>query len=111
MTDAPKINATMADLDAAAHAGPFRQALTGGKRITFPDPGEMEWTKAEEFLNDLIAASTQEMVKKWLSEEDFKKLMDAKLNLYQINELGRRIMAHYEAIFGPQEKGTGSTGS
>lgn len=111
MTDAPKINATMSDLDSVAQAGPFIQALSGGKRITFPDPGTMEWTKAEEFLEDLDKSNTRGMLEKWLSEADFKKLIDAKLNLYQIAELGRRVNAHYEAIFGPMGNGTGSTGS
>lgn len=109
MTDAPKIHATLSDLDSAAKAGAFVQALNGGKRITFPDPGEMEWTAAEEFIQDIQgAASTKVMVEKWLSPADLKKLMEAKLNLYQMQELGRRIGNHYEALLGDQGNGTGS---
>ncbi|WP_417372719.1 hypothetical protein [Glutamicibacter protophormiae] len=108
MTDAPKIHATLSDLDSAAKAGAFVQALNGGKRITFPDPGEMEWTAAEEFLQDLQSRDTRGMLEKWLSEADFKKLLDAKLNLYQISALGKLVNSHYEAIFGDQGNGIGS---
>lgn len=108
MTDAPKIHATLSDLDAASKAGPFVQGLNASKRITFPDPGEMEWTEAEEFLQDLQSQNTRGMLEKWLSEADFKKLMDAKLNLYQISTLGNLVNAHYEAIFGERGNAIGS---
>jgi len=112
MSDAPKINSTMADLDSAAKAGSFRQALKGGKIITFPDIGEMGWIEAEEFAQDLMGAqSSATVMKKWLSEADYKKLLDAKLNLYQMNELGRRVMTHYESILGNQGNAPGSTES
>lgn len=108
MSDTPKIHANLDDLDAAAQAGPFVQALNGGKRITFPDPGEMEWTAAEEFLQDIQSQNTRGMLEKWLSEADFKKLLDAKLNLYQISQLGKLVNNHYKAIFGDEGNVTGS---
>lgn len=108
MSDTPKIHANLDDLDAAAQAGPFVQALNGGKRITFPDPGEMEWTAAEEFLQDIQSKNTRGMLEKWLSEADFKKLLDAKLNLYQISQLGKLVNNHYKAIFGDEGNVTGS---
>lgn len=108
MTDAPKINATLNDLDSGAQAGSFVLGLKGGKRITFPDPGAMEWTAAEEFLQDLQSQNTRGMLEKWLSPADFKKLLADKLNLYQISELGKLVNAHYEAIFGEQGNGIGS---
>lgn len=112
MSDAPKIHSTMSDLDAAAQAGPYRHGLPGGKRITFPDPGEMDWMEAEAFLGDLEGStSNREMLEKWLSKEDFKKLADSKINLYQLNALAQLVSKHYQAILGGQGNGIGSTES
>lgn len=112
MSDTPKIHSTMNDLDSASQAGPFRQSLKGGKIIAFPDPGVMDWLEAEEFLQDIQgAASTKVMVERWLSEADFKKLVDSKLNLYQMQELGKRVGEHYKALFGDQGNGIASSES
>lgn len=112
MSDTPKIHSSLADLDAGSQAGPFRQALKGGKTIVFPDPGVMDWLEAEEFLQDIEGAtSTKGMVEKWLSPADFKKLVEAKLNLYQMKELGKKVGAHYKALFGDQGNDTGSSES
>lgn len=99
MSDTPKIHATLSDLDASAKAGPFVQALKNNKRITFPDPGEMEWTEAIDLVDD-ITSNARAAMKKWLSEADYNKLLEAKLTLYQFSELGRRVGQHYQAILG-----------
>lgn len=112
MTDKPQITATLADLDNSAKAGSYRQALNGGKIITFPDPGELGWEEAEEFLNDIQnAKSTRKLVERWLSKADMDKLIAAKLTMYQMNELGRRVGEHYKALLGDQGNATGSTES
>lgn len=111
MADAPKINSVMSDLDVAV-AGKYIHALPGSKRITFPDPGEMHWIEAEEFIQDFESSrSNREAMEKWLSPEDFKKLAESKMNMYQLNQLSVLVLEHYKAVFGDEGNATGSTGS
>lgn len=98
--DHPKIHATLAGLDVDAKPEPFRFGLPGGKVITFPDPGEMEWTEAEDFMEQVQAGSNRAMMQRWLSEDDYQKLLDARLTLRQMAALGKAVGKHYEDVFG-----------
>lgn len=111
MADAIKINSVMSDLDVTV-AGKYIHILPGNKRITFPDPGEMQWIEAEEFMQDFEASrSNREAMEKWLSADDFKKLAESKLTMYQLNQLSVLVRKHYEAVFGDEGNATGSTES
>ena len=101
MADKPTINSTWADIDREAKdlaPGPFVQALPGNKRISFPDPLEMDWVDVEYFLSDVINRPNSESFKRWLSEEDYQKLSDAKPSLAQVLVIAKRLQAHYGQI-------------
>lgn len=101
MADKPTINSTWAEIDKEAKElapGPFVQALPGNKRITFPDPLEMGWVEVEGFLTDIINRPNSESFKKWLSEEDYQKLSDAKPSLAQVMVIAKKLQAHYTQI-------------
>jgi len=101
MADKPTINSTWADIDREASElapGPFVQALPGNKRITFPDPLEMNWLEVESFLSDIINRPNSESFQQWLSEEDYQKLSDANPSLAQIMVIAKRLQAHYGQI-------------
>ena len=101
MADKPTINSTWADIDREAKdlaPGPFVQALPGNKRISFPDPLGMDWVDVEDFLTDVINRPNSESFKRWLSEEDYQELSDAKPSLAQILVIAKRLQAHYGQI-------------
>jgi len=101
MTDKVTINSSWAEIDKDAKQlapGPFIQGLPGNKRITFPDPLEMDWVEVEGFLSDVINRPNSESFKKWLSEADYQKLADAKPSLAQIMVIAKKVQAHYGAV-------------
>jgi len=101
MADKPTINSTWADIDKDAKElapGPYVLALPGNKRITFPDPLEMDWIEVESFLSDVIDRPNSESFKRWLSEADYEKLADAKPTLAQIMVISKRVQDHYGQI-------------
>ncbi|NUP30348.1 MAG: hypothetical protein HOU01_01345 [Streptomycetaceae bacterium] len=100
-SDKPTIHATWAEIDKEAKElapGPFVQALPGNKRITFPDPLEMDWIEVEQFLSDVINRPNSESFKRWLSEADYQKLADTKPTLAQVMVLAKRVQQHYGAV-------------
>lgn len=101
-SDKIKINDSLSSLEISASAEPYRFGLPGSKVITFPDPGEMPWDQAEEFLAGLSApdAKISEIMEKWLSDEDYQTLKDAKLSLRQMIALAQKVTKHYEAVLG-----------
>ena len=101
MTDKVSINSSWADIDKDAKElapGPFVQGLPGNKRITFPDPLEMDWVEVEGFLSDVINRPNSESFKRWLSAEDFGKLEAAKPSLAQIMVIAQKLQKHYGQI-------------
>lgn len=101
--DKVTISSSWADIDAEAKGlqpGPFVQMLPGNKRITFPDPLAMNFVEVETFLTDVINSPNSEQLKRWLSEDDYKKLTDANPSLAHIVAMSKKVWAHYDAIKG-----------
>lgn len=112
MTDKPKIHDTLAALDKETQGPePYRLGLSGGQTVTFPDPGDMGVEEFEEFMADIADKPNSVILKRWLSAEDHEKLMAEKLSIRQTVALSKRVIKHYEYIFGPQGEGTASTAS
>ena len=85
-------------------------ALSGGKRVKFPDPGELHAFEGDAFMSDLSGAATAEDVfAKWLEKGDVEKLRNEKgFTLYKMNALMKKLQAHYEAAFGNAGEDTAS---
>ncbi|HET8536086.1 MAG TPA: hypothetical protein VFL73_02800 [Solirubrobacteraceae bacterium] len=101
MADKPTIHSTWAEIDKQASElspGPFVLTLPGNKRITFPDPLDMDWIEVEGFIRDIVSAPNSESFKRWLSEEDYQKLADAKPSLKHVIVIARSVQEHYGAI-------------
>lgn len=108
-SDNPLQNATLARLDKTEEPGPYEYIGRNGKtKITFPDPGEMDWLEAEEFLADITTEKDSHVLKKWLSDEDYQKALGEKWTLREKNRVLRDVLGHYEDIFGTQGEGTAS---
>lgn len=110
-SDKPTIHASLASLDVEAAPEPFRFGLSGGKTITFPDPGSFDWLEAEEFMQHVQNAPNSEVLRRWLSEDDYAKLKAEKLTLRQINGITKAVGEHYRSIFGGPGEDTASTAS
>lgn len=109
MSDKPTIHASLSSLDLEDAPEPFRFGLSGGKTVTFPDPGEMDWLEAEDFMADVQGQSNSKVFQRWLSAEDFKKIKAEKLTLRQAAAIARQVGEHYRGIFGDSGEGAGST--
>lgn len=101
----PKItpSATLASLDVESDVASFTFGLKS-KIITFPSPGDMPWDDAQAFMETMESGNPGAMLQAWLSEEDHKILMDAKLTLNQMNKLLEKVVDHYQSIFGTAPK-------
>ncbi len=110
--DRPSNVRTLQQLEIDGAPEQYRFALPGGKGIiTFPDPGEMDWEEAEAFMQSIEQAGSRETLARWLSADDFQKLLNAKLKARQLVALMRDVTRHYESFFGTAPEGDGSTES
>lgn len=98
-SDSPKATLTLASLDVQADVDAFTFGIKS-KIISFPNPGDMPWDEAQEFMEGMESANASQLLKLWLSEEDHKILMDGKLSLRQMNALLEAVVDHYQSIFG-----------
>lgn len=109
--DKPSINLTLASLEAEIVAPePFVLALTGGKRVTFPDLFDRPLEEAMEFLDGLQGAGQSDLrfLQKWLSKADFEAYRAAKIPLRTHVVLIRRVMDYYQHTVGTPGEGTAS---
>lgn len=106
--DKPTVHSTTSSLDADAKVEPYVHATRGGKRITFPDPFEMEFEEAEEFMASLEGVKSSEVLRRWLSDGEYDLLKDDHLTLRQMMVLTQKVQAHYEAWLGDQGNGGAS---
>lgn len=99
--DKPNVH-TLASLDVEAGAEPYVYMTKARKRVTFPDPGEMDAFDAEDMLISFSdpQVTSKEMLKRWLTETDFEALVAERLKLNQMLALIADVQRHYEAIFG-----------
>ena len=102
MTDRINVNASLKDLEVEAKAEPFKFALSRNKIITFPNPQDMPWDRAEEFMAAITGENTEisTIFSQWLSDDDYQKLKYENLSLGQITKLVQLVTGHYQAIFG-----------
>jgi len=107
--DKPSINLSLAALEAeVAKPEPFVLALSGGKRVTFPDLFDMPADEATSFFEDLGDNDDFKFLAKWLSKADFEAYKAAKVPLRVHKVLIQRVMAYYEQTVGTSGEGTAS---
>lgn len=82
---------------------PYVYTNSESQRVTFPDPGELGFEEAEQFLIDITKMTrSKEILTKWLGEEEYDKLRKDKLTLRQLNALMKLVQGHYRDIFGDE---------
>lgn len=102
MTDKITPTATLASLDVEATPEPYVFGL-GSHLVRFPDPMDMDFEEADEFLSSVRSTGEARVIfKRWLSEEDYKVLADAHLKGRQAAALLRDVLRHYELLLGTQ---------
>lgn len=103
MSDNPLENATLNQLGSVEDPAPYVYVTkTGREKVTFPDPGKMEWTEAEAFLMRLATRPDTQVVAEWLSDGDHETFLKEKLTLRQYRLVINDVQRHYEDIFGTQ---------
>lgn len=101
MSDNPLENSTLARLGKTETAGPYVYTCRNGKtKVTFPDPGEMDWFEAEKFLSQMGSGKDSDFLKKWLTADEFATLADEKWTLREKNLVIQDVFSHYSDIFG-----------
>ncbi|SDK79092.1 hypothetical protein [Arthrobacter sp. ok362] len=112
--DKPNVNLSLAALEAEANKPePFVLALSGSKRITFPDLFDLPVDEAEEFFRDLDqpGKSDFEFLAKWLSKADFDAYKAARVPLRVHKVLIQRVLAYYQQTVGNPGEDTASASS
>lgn len=79
---------------------PCQISLPGEGRITFPDPMKMEAFESEALLHTVLTANSKVSLRKWLSEEDFEKLEELKLDRRSLLTLTKKVTDYYDDVFG-----------
>lgn len=109
MSDNPLESSTLARLGQTEKAEPYVYTCRNGKgKVTFPDPGEMDWIEAEEFMRVFAEEPDSVALREWLSEADYKKILGEKWTLNEKLLVLKDAMAHYSEIFGTPGEGPAS---
>ncbi len=97
-----KVNASLSALDVESNVEAYRFALSKNRVITFPNPADMAWDEAENFMAQISNPDVliSDVFKGWLSEADYQKLLDEKLKLAQVTKLAQLVAKHYDEVFG-----------
>jgi len=103
--DKPRIHLSAKELDKEAGAGhapePFGYTTRSGRRIVFPDPYEMEFEEAEEFLAKIETfGNSKDALTEWVGKEGFEEISKDRLTLRQMLLLVQRVQQHYVAFMG-----------
>lgn len=112
--DKPKIDLILSDLEnEILKPEPFVVVLRDGKRITFKDPFDFKVSEKDEILGIYEAAQRGEvddmdLLKKILSEDDYKKYTDADLPIRTHGALVERVMTHFKGSLGDAGNGSAS---
>ncbi|WGH80602.1 hypothetical protein QDX25_07240 [Auritidibacter ignavus] len=101
-TDKPTIHESISNLKKETpEAEVFTVALSNNKRITFPDPYAMEQEEAESVFAGINGNSrSSEVIRTWLSDEDYQALKAEKLRVMVLTRLVRKAVDHYENFYG-----------
>lgn len=106
--DKINVNASLSALDTESSIEPYKFALSRNRIITFPNPEDLPWDKAEAFMSMLESGSNatiSEVFGNWLTEEDFQKLSDENLSMRQVTALVKLVTEYYSDVFGTSPKG------
>lgn len=111
-SDKPTNIISVSDLDTETNQDPVRVPLKGGKFVTFPDVYDMPLEEAEDFFRALALAEQTAVftpvLKRWLSDDDYKALVEAYPTLRKLQPVIERVMAVYEKSWGPVGEGNAS---
>lgn len=111
--DKPSVNLTLAALMAETKKPePFVFALSGSKRITFPDIFDVPAEESLEFFRDMQASGQNDfdLLRKWLSKADFEAYQAAKLPLRVHANLVSQVMDYYRSTMGDLGEDSASKG-
>lgn len=112
-TDKPKVLGSLKSLqDKAAEVNREPARFKAGEGfITFPDPMVMDAFESDELLTFIMSPQTDSRasLKKWLSEEDFQKVVDAKLTRRALGSLMKQVQAYYDDVFASPGEDDAST--
>ena len=114
MADKPNVNLSLAALEAEiGKPEPFVLALSGSKRITFPDLYDIPVDEAEEFFKDLEESKGGDlaMFEKWLSKADFAAYKAAKIPLRVHAALAKKVTDYYQQSMGDAGEDAASASS
>lgn len=113
--DKPHIDSSASLLDkqiGEAIPQPFVYITKANQRIVFPDPYEMGWEEAEEFLAKLEAfGNSRDALLEWVGQDGLDAIRGDKLTLRQMLTLVQNIQTHYTAALGSPGESNGSAGS
>lgn len=110
----PSINRTLASLAAeVATPEPYVLALSGSRRITFPDLFDKPVEEATEFFRDLETTGQNDIkfLEKWLSPEDFATYKAEKIPLRLHAAVMDEVMGYYTSTLGTPGEGAASKSS
>ena len=111
MTDSPKIDLVLSDLEKEIRKPEaFTVVLSKNKRITFKDPFGFKLSERTEIMDMYEAtqrgeADDLDLLGKILSPADFKKYVDEDLPIRNHEALTKRVMAHFQGSLGDAGKG------
>lgn len=100
INDKPTIHASTSKLDQQGLPEPFVFVTGSGHRITFPDPLDMDFEQAEEFLEDLNGKKNSEILPKWIGADDYEALKAERLSLRKLRTLLDMVVVHYQGALG-----------
>lgn len=102
--DKPLGNIKRVQLEDEINQDPAQYPLKSGKLVTFPDIFDMPTEDAENFLDEMDSAGragkVSQILKKWLSPEDYKALDAEYPTLRKIKPVFEAVMNYYMGIWG-----------
>lgn len=85
-------------LDKEPKAKDFTAEIAEGVVITFPNPRNMSWQKAQRLAS--VAEEGAEVLELWLSEADYQALEEADLTMGAVEILMKEAGSYFEASLG-----------
>lgn len=103
--DKPQIHLSAKELDKEAGSGTAPESYVyltrANKRVTFPDPYEMDFEEAEKFLAELETfGNSTDALTKWVGVEGLEAIRNDHLTLRQMLTLVERVQQHYVSFMG-----------
>lgn len=93
---------SLSALEVEVGGEPFVLELDEENSVTFPNPEDMDWKDAEALaaLAQSGSATTSDLLKTWLSDEDYATFESQNLSLKQIMSIMTEVAKYYSAFFG-----------